>query len=187
VIKQLFALTLLSAAVGFSAPVFAQNDPTMQQIYDTAKAGHVAQAQQMIDQVLRDHPRSAKAHYVAAELDAKQGNFAAARTELNQAEQLEPGLGFAKPESVEALKAELGLKPARGTVLTPVGETHSFPWAAVLLLVGVIAIVWMVLRRRSAPMLYSGQYPGGMPVGAPPGPYGYGGPGAMPTGGGYLD
>jgi len=186
VVKQLFALTLLSAAVAFSAPVLADNDPTMQQVYDTAKAGHVAQAQQMIDQVLRDHPRSAKAHYVAAELDAKQGNFAAARTELNQAQQIEPGLAFAKPESVEALKAELGLNHARGTVLTPVGETHSFPWAAVLLLVGVIAIVWMVLRRRSAPMQYSGQYPGGMPVGAPPGPYGYGGPGAMPMGGGGI-
>jgi len=192
VTKNLFALTILSCGIALAAPVFAENDPSMQQIYDTAKAGHVAQAQQMIEQVLRDHPRSAKAHYVAAELDAKQGNVAAARGELNLAEQIDPGLSFAKPESVDALKAELGVGRARGSAdraptYPPVGETHPFPWAAVLLLIGVIGVVWMVLRRRSAAMQYPGQFPGGMPVGAAPGPYGYGGgPGAVPTSGGGI-
>jgi uncharacterized protein len=193
VIKNLFALTMLSCGIALTAPVFADNDPSMQQIYDTAKAGHMAQAQQMIEQVLRDHPRSAKAHFVAAELDAKQGSLAAARGELSIAEQIDPGLPFAKPESVEALKAELGGGHVRGTALAPVGavapvsETHAFPWPAVLLLIAVIAIVWMVLRRRNVAMQYPGQYPGGMPVGAPAGPYGYGGgPGAVPMSGGGI-
>lgn len=201
-IKNLFALAILSCGIALAAPVLADNDPSMQQIYDTAKAGHLAQAQEMIEQVLRDHPRSAKAHYVAAELDAKQGNMPAARGELSVAEQIDPGLGFARPESVDALKAELGLGRARGTgervpgdrapgdrasAYPPVGETHPFPWAAVLLLIGVIAVVWMVLRRRSVAMQYPGQPLGGMPVGAAPGPYGYGGgPGAMPMSGGGI-
>ncbi|MGA2779282.1 MAG: tetratricopeptide repeat protein [Steroidobacteraceae bacterium] len=185
--RNLLALTMLCAGVAFAAPVFADNDPSMQQIYDTAKAGHVAQAQQMIEQVLRDHPHSAKAHYVAAELDARQGNFVAARSELSQAEQIDPGLPFAKPESVVELKSEISLTRARDTLASSASETHSFPWAAILLLVGAIAVIWMVFRRRSAPpMQYPGQYPGGMPVGAPPGPYGYGGPGTMPMGGGGI-
>ncbi len=181
-IRNLFALTMLTAATAFAVPAFADNDPSMQQIYDTASAGHMAQAQQMIEQVLRDHPRSAKAHFVAAELDAKQGNLVAARGELNLAKQIEPGLPFAKPQSVAALQAELGQSGPRGTYLAPAGEQHSFPWAAIALLIGVIAVVWMVFRRRSAPMQYPGQYPGGMPVGASPGPYGYSGPGAVPMG-----
>jgi hypothetical protein len=80
----------LTAAIAFAAPVFADNDPSMQQIYDEARAGHLDQAQQMINQVLRDHPRSGKAHYVAAELAAKEGNLGVARGELGQAEQLAP-------------------------------------------------------------------------------------------------
>ena len=197
-IKNLLALTILSCGIALAAPVLADNDPSMQQVYDTAKAGHLAQAQQMIEQVLRDHPRSAKAHFVAAELDAKQGNLAAARGELNLAEQIDPGLPFAKPESVEALKAELGAGRARAPALAPeralapqalapVGETRAIPWGTILLLIAVIAVVLMVLRRRSVAMQYPGQYPGGMPVGTPAGPYGYGGgPGAVPMSGGGI-
>ncbi len=195
-IKNLFALTILSCGIALAAPVFADNDPSMQQIYDTAKAGHVAQAQQMIEQVLRDHPRSAKAHYVAAELDAKQGNFAAARGELNLAEQIDPGLGFAKPESVDALKTELGLSRARSAAergpadapgLRPGRRDASVPVG------GRPAIDWRHRGRLdgAAPPqrchAVSGSIPSGMPVGAAPGPYGYGGgPGAVPMGGGGI-
>jgi hypothetical protein len=170
------ALLVLTASVAFAAPVFADNDPTMQQIYDEAKSGHVDQAQQMINQVLRDHPRSAKAHYVAAELAAKQGNMSVARGEFGQAEQLEPGLPFAKPQAVQALKAELGLRAGGGALLLA-PQQHTFPWLPVLLLVGMILVVWTIVRRRSAAVaqIPGGYPPGGMPMGAAPGPYG--GPG----------
>ena len=45
-------------------------------------AGHLDQAQQMMTQVLADHPNSAKAHYVQAELYAREGKAALARSEL---------------------------------------------------------------------------------------------------------
>ncbi len=64
----------------------------MNQIYEAAAAGHLDQAQQMITQVLADHPTSAKAHYVQAELYAKEGKNALARAELGTAERLNPGL-----------------------------------------------------------------------------------------------
>jgi Flp pilus assembly protein TadD len=53
----------------------------------------------MMQQVLVAHPNSAKAHFVQAELSARQGNLARAQEELTTAEKLAPGLPFAKPES----------------------------------------------------------------------------------------
>jgi hypothetical protein len=185
------AFLVLAATAAFAAPVFADNDPSMQQIYDTANAGHVSQAQQMIDQVLRDHPRSAKAHYVAAELAAREGSMGAARSELGQAEQLDPGLPFAKPQAVQALKAELGARPGGGAVLLA-PQQHSFPWMPVILLVGLVMLVWSFVRRRNAAVApYPGSaYPGapGAPMGAGPyaGPGVYGGPGAGGIGSGIA-
>ncbi len=111
-VKYRIALMLLSLAV--AAPVLADVDPSMQDVYSAAQSGHLAQAQQMMTQVLRDHPRSAKAHYVAAEIYAKEGNFSLARGEFNIAEQLEPGLPFAKPEAVQALRSQIVAPGAGG-------------------------------------------------------------------------
>src|SRR6202045_4402730 len=99
----------LGATFALASPSFAQAaDPTMNQIYEAAAGGHLDQAQQMITQVLADHPNSAKAHYVQAELYAREGKTGPARTELATAEQLKPGLPFANPRAVQELKAQLG-------------------------------------------------------------------------------
>ena len=47
----------------------------MAQIYATAQAGQLEQAQVMVQQVLVAHPNSAKAFFVQAELYARQGNL----------------------------------------------------------------------------------------------------------------
>ncbi|MBV8422075.1 MAG: hypothetical protein JOZ26_18865, partial [Hyphomicrobiales bacterium] len=101
------AATALSIALGATA--LADTDPTVHQIYEAASSGHLDQAQQMMDQVLHDHPRSAKAHYVQSELYAREGKLSLARAELERAEQLEPGLPKEDPRSVAELKSELGL------------------------------------------------------------------------------
>jgi len=181
----------MASAVALSAPVLAA-DPSRHEIYEAATTGHLDQAQRMIEQVLKDHPGSAEAHYIAAEVYAREGNFGVARSQLAQAEQIDPSDAFAKPEAVRALKAELAGSPARaatGGTLVPVRSepAHGFPFFPVLLLVGLIAIVWMVVRRRSAPVVYSG-YPAAAGPGAPyaAGP-GYGpGYGPTPMGGGVM-
>src|SRR6266478_5625715 len=117
--RLLVAATLAATvtfAIGIASPVFADSDPTMDQIYTAAAGGHLDQAQQMITQVLADHPTSAKAHYVQAELYAKEGKTGLARSELATAEQLKPGLPFANPRSVQELKAQLGLRVGAGVV-----------------------------------------------------------------------
>src|ERR1700688_120395 len=113
--RLVLAATLgLGMAFAVCAPVFADPlpaapDPTMNQIYDAASSGHLDQAQQMITQVLADHPNSAKAHYVQAELYAKEGKNSLARAELGTAERLNPGLTSFSPRSVQELKSELGI------------------------------------------------------------------------------
>ena len=100
------------SAVGFGSPALAQSEPTINQIYDTARAGKVAEAQAMVEKVLTAHPQSAKAHFVQAELFARQGNAARAREALAQADKLAPGLSFASADAVQALRRQLTAKPA---------------------------------------------------------------------------
>src|SRR6202041_652721 len=186
--KLVLAAAALSIGATFAlgSPSFAQAaDPTMNQIYEAAAGGHLDQAQQMITQVLADHPTSAKAHYVQAELYAKEGKTALARSELSTAEQLKPGLPFANPRAVQELKAQLG--QTRGTMAGPTvmrsaRAERQFPWGPVLILVAVVAILLMVFRRRNTYVQYPGAGPG-MGGGAP-GTYGPGGYGPPPAGGG---
>lgn len=166
-------------------------DPSSDQIYQTLRSGNVAAAQQMIGQVLRDHPQSGKAHYVAAEIDARAGNYGLARQELQTAQSLEPGLPFAKPASVRALQQQLGEAPIAvyGQQRPVRVERHSPRFGLFLLLIGAAIVLWLVLRRRAAAMgypQYPGQYPGSAPPGYGPGGYGPGGygPGGYTPGGG---
>jgi hypothetical protein len=184
------AATTLTFGIAFTAPAFADAaDPSMHQIYEAAESGHLDQAQQMITQVLADHPRSAKAHYVQAELYAKEGKTALARSEFGVAEQLEPGLPFANPRAVQELKAQLGfgsrtsaMSGVPGMVVAPAAA--HFPWGTVLIVVAAIGILWMVFRRRTP---YAPSQ-GGPVSGGAPGPYsgGPGGYGPPPMGGGGI-
>lgn len=181
------AAAALTVAVSFSAPVLAEGaDPTVHQIYEAAEAGHFDQAQQMLDQVLKDHPKSGKAHYVQAELYAKEGKTALARSELAQAESFDPGLTHENPRAVQALKSQLGLTP-RSQAPHVIGMTSApaaahFPWGMVLVLIAAVGALWMLFRRRSTYSAYPAQ--GGAMVGGGPAPYGGpGGPGGY--GGGY--
>jgi predicted Zn-dependent protease len=87
----------------------AEPEPTVSQIYQAFHSGHLEEAQRMLDQVLRDHPDSSKAHFVQAEIDAAEGHYELARAQLARAEQLKPGLPNVKPRAVQELRAKLGL------------------------------------------------------------------------------
>jgi hypothetical protein len=181
-----FAAFLLAFfAVGASAQDArsTSGEPTVNQIYQAANSGNMDRADAMIAEVLKAHPNSAKAHYVKAEVSAREGKMDVAREELATAEKLAPGLPFAKAESVQALRNELSNKntarsstPATRQMGAPAEEgrpavaPRSFPWGSVLFVVAVIAIGVMILRRRTAAIANS--YPagyGGQP-GYGPGP-----------------
>jgi hypothetical protein len=181
-----FAATALTLAVSFSAPVLADPaaDPTVHQIYEAAEAGRFDQAQQMMDQVLKDHPKSAKAHYVQAELYAKEGKTALARAELAEAEGIDPGLTHENPRSVLALKSQLGVgsrptQAPRVVGLSSAPASPHFPWGTALIFVIAIGLLWMLFRRRNTYSQYPAAGPGGPgygPGSGGPGGYGPGGP-----------
>jgi hypothetical protein len=154
------AVMLAATLSGIGPFAAAPADPSMHQIYEAAEAGRLPQAQQMIEEVLRDHPASAKAHYVQAELFARAGKIASARAELGRAEQLAPGLPFAKPKAVQELRAELSLAGrARGEQGAAGFESAAtaphIPWGTVLIAALGAGALWMFFRRRAATPSYA--------------------------------
>ncbi|HUN25956.1 MAG TPA: hypothetical protein VMU67_06565 [Steroidobacteraceae bacterium] len=183
-----FTLTLAIAAAGAVPAIAAAGEPTPHQIYLATQAGQLAQAEQMVSEVLAAHPRSGKAHFIAAEVYARARDSGTARRELATAESLEPGLPFADPRSVAELRAELsgnGLQrrvPAYG--MPVYGHPRSaVPWGLILLILVALVIVFTLVRRRAQAMAGYGRYPGGVPMsGMPPPGMGPVGPGGYPYG-----
>ena len=148
-VRWILALTVLLGA----GLALAQQEPTVKEIYAAAQSGKLDQAQTMVQQVLVAHPNSAKAYFVQSELFARQGNLSRARESLATAERLEPGLPFAKPESVNALRSQLSAASN-----APVAQMNSGvvqkaapqnTWIVPLLLAGgVIVIAFFVFRPR---------------------------------------
>ncbi len=146
----------------------AQSEPTLNQVYAEAQAGRLEQAQVMMQQVLVAHPASAKAHFVQAELFARQGKLSPARAALASSEKLAPGLPFAKPEAVQALRTQLAARSgapanngsssralataAPAAYSSPAAPASSFPWGLALALGGgAIAIGIFMMRKKATP------------------------------------
>jgi hypothetical protein len=176
------AIATFAVAPSFADPAPGAAEPTMNQIYEAAASGHLDQAQQMITQVLADHPDSYKAHYVQAEIYAKRGNLPLARTELGAAERLNPALPAFSARSVEELKSQLASTRANEGRMIPVParSTSRIPWGALLIIAVAAGLLMMLFRRRS----YA-QYPANTAPGMGSGAPGYGpGYGPPPMGGG---
>src|SRR3984885_2215765 len=184
--KLILAAAVLSIGATFAlaSPTFAQAaDPTMDQIYEVARAGHLDQAQQMITQVLAHHPTSAKAHFVQAKLYAREGKSSLARAELGTAERLNPGLTEFKPRAVEELKSQLGqsqsTRPTGSQIISmPARSEAHFPWGGLIIGLIIVGALMMLFRRRTPqyPVMSGPGAPGPGGPGAPPGygPQGYG-------------
>jgi hypothetical protein len=183
----------------FAGPALADTDLSLSQVYEAARAGHLDRAQQMMSEVLRDHPKSAKAHYVRAELYAEQRNSAMGRRELAIAQELDPSLSFATPESVSALKGKLSRAQSMQARPVDVQPRSTFPWGLLVIgAVGAGVLLWVFLRGRREPSnVYSqvsepsnnSQVPAAAPVaGAPmaPGRAGVAPPVAAGSSGGVV-
>lgn len=154
-------LALAVVLVSSVGAAYAQAEPSLRQIYDTAQSGKVDEAQVMVQQVLTLHPKSAKAHFVQAELFARQGNAPRAREALAEADKLAPGLPFAKATAVSALREQLAVKAAVVPSKQALGDTvkaaapapasSSFPLGLGLALGGAaIGAAILFSRRKSA-------------------------------------
>ncbi len=197
--KFLLGVSFAAVAALSSASVMAATEPTMHEVYQAAQAGHYIEAQDMMDQVLKAHPNSAKAHFAEAELLAKQGKLNQARTELGAAERLQPGLAFAKPQAVSNLKTliESPNTPVKAAAYSPVAQQVGFaggsvpsrglPWGLILGGLGLLAFMAFAMRfmqqRTAAPVPYYPQGFGNQGVAQPFGAGMSGGAGPMGMGG----
>jgi hypothetical protein len=158
---------------------FAQSEPTLVQVYEAAQSGKMDQAQTMIQQVLVAHPNSAKAHFVQAELFARQGLNGRAGDMLATAEKLAPGLPFAKPEAVQSLRAKISARPVLqassngnsspshlDSSASQSAPASSFSWGMPLLLAGgVMLIGYLIFRRKDSAVEFHPQ-PAGQSFGS---------------------
>lgn len=184
--RKLLVSVLLAASLAGGTAL--ADEPSLHQVYQTAESGRLDDAQAMMRDVLKHHPDSGKAHYVEAELLAKQGQTRQAAAELATAERLAPGLAFAKPESVRELRQLVGgsvqpaaVHPAVQPVADALGASPargaSFPWNLLLIGGGVLVFIAVVSRmmRPQAQTAYAGGGAGGLaPAGGAPMPYGTG-------------
>jgi uncharacterized protein len=157
-------------------------EPTIDQVYREAQSGNLAEAQSMVDGVLRTHPNSAKAHFVSAELLARQGRFAQAEVELRAAQRLEPQLPFTTPQAVQELERRIaGSRGASsGVVMAPGGAPYGIravaptsgggiPWLTLFVITGLVLLFVVgiqAVRRRNGTYLPSGP-PAGYGAAAP--------------------
>jgi hypothetical protein len=207
--KFLAALSaaLMVGVLSFAQPALAA-EPTVHEIYQAADAGRMNDANRMIKEVLEAHPESGKAHYVNAELLAKQNRTHEAAAELAKAEKLAPGLPFANAQAVTSLRSLIENRPARSSssansaradqasyTQSAASSSGGFPWGVVIAGVGVVLfIAWAVrfMTRRSAPANMKDGYNGGpggsgynyrpvYPQGGPAAPYGAAPYGAAPA------
>ncbi|MYM98187.1 tetratricopeptide repeat protein [Duganella vulcania] len=163
--KSFARMTLLASALALAVPAFAA-EPTIHDVYVAAEAGKYTDAQALMDQVLKAHPNSATAHFVEAELLAKQGKFAAAQGELATAERLSPGLPKVNPSALAKLRTLLadGQKPranysqqqparsnagySNGNYGAP--QSSGIPWGTILILGGgLLGFIWLASRFMS--------------------------------------
>jgi uncharacterized protein len=182
--KRVRSSLLAVLVLGMAGTAFADTDATPHQIFEAAQSGHLAEAQQMIDQVLRDHPQNAKAHFIAAELDARIADLPAARQQLATAKQLDPTLGFADAQSLSALERQLtgmrAVNPGPGAqAFAPVVHRSTVPWGLIIVLALGAFVLWNIFRSRAQRAAAQAYGPGVLPPGNPGMQSGYG-PGYPP-------
>ncbi len=112
----------VAAALVLSA-TWALALPTPKEIESAVSAGHYAQAESMLREVLQEKPQSAKAHYELGQVLAHAQRYKEAQTELQKAKDIDPSLKFAtsadKFNSVVAKVNELAAAPSSSVVMAP--------------------------------------------------------------------
>ena len=139
-------ILLVLFLAGFTGFAYAADVPSVEQVYQTAHAGHLDRALQMMGAVLKAHPNSGKAHYIEAQLLSAAGRHSAAAAELQRAEALAPGLPFAKPGAVQELRDRIQHPPAYGLSRANTSRP-GIPWTTVLLGLGAGVLLLAIAAR----------------------------------------
>jgi hypothetical protein len=126
-VKKLLLTGLLVLAVSGSA--FAADGP--KEVEAAIQQGNFTLAEQDLRQAIVEHPQSAKAHYMLAQVLAHEGNIGDAQKEANQAKAIDPKISFTSPAKFERFQSELNqaLAPSTGA-RRPAASMREAPYAA---------------------------------------------------------
>ncbi len=150
------------AAVLLSCAWLAFALPAPRDIEQAVAAGNLAQAENMLREVLQEKPQSAKAHYELGQVLAKEARYAEALRSLERAKEIDPALKFAaSPEKfqevfnkVTTLKASQNAAPVASTAaVTPATSAPpaaAMPSGTLALGVGILAVAAFLLFRASS-------------------------------------
>ena len=185
--------------------------PSVQQVEAEVAQGRFAQAETMMAEVVAARPGSARAHYIYAEILARNERFARASEQARLARTIDPSLAFAgsadKFRTFEQLleRAQTGATarssraatpgaealspitgPARSTAAAPSAASGVPSWLWGVGLAVVAVLVWRAISRRSAAVGQGALAPGATaPAAMAPGAMAANSPyapGAMPSG-----
>ena len=156
--------------------------PTLEQVENEVRLGHLTNAESMMREVVAAKPGSARAHYIYAEVLARNGNFAAASEQARLARQADPQITFTDPAKFSAFESLLarenagtaGRAPARADAALPIDRA---PVAASR---GLPGWVWGALLAVAALLLWRGFSRSRASTAAGLGGAGYGAAGAAP-------
>jgi len=95
--------TILAVALALVA-LAAWALPTLEQVQDEVRLGHLSNAESMMHEVVTQRPGSARAHYVYAEVLARNGKFAEATEQARLARQSDPQITFTDPAKFTAFE-----------------------------------------------------------------------------------
>ena len=144
--KKLFAGLILMMA---TATVLAE--ASFSQIESLIEQRQYGAAAQGLEEIIKNHPQSAKAFYAMAQAQAGLGHLDKARYALDKAQGLEPSLSFASSSNVETLRQAITPQSAK---IEPVSEGHFWATLFALLFVGFIG--WAIYKFITKRDTYDG-------------------------------
>lgn len=120
----------------------AHAEPTFNQVQTLIAQQEYRAAEKGLEEIIKNHPNSAKAFYAMAQAQAGLGNLTKAQHALDKAMGLNPALDFAPQSSVDNLKQAIHPQVAKIEIIE---ESHFWRNVFLIILFGVIGYVGYVL------------------------------------------
>ncbi|KAE8757057.1 MULTISPECIES: tetratricopeptide repeat protein [Paraburkholderia] len=172
-----FLASAFASLLFVSAAAFAV--PTVQQIESAMSQGNWQQADAGLSEVLQAHPNNARAHYLYSQVLDREGRYADALAQIQQAKTLDPQIRFTDPTRFAQTEARIRKDAERAggaggnttsraanpfvqqnspavqqqSAIAPQAPQRHGPgigmWVGIILLIGVIALVLRWTLRRA--------------------------------------
>ena len=143
----------LAVAVYLSliTPVFAEASFT--DVENMIGSHQFNAARMSLEEIIHNHPNSAKAYYAMSQVQAGLGNLDSARNALDKAKSIEPNLNFASDSNIKSL--EQAIRP-QVTMIHPVEESHFWRNLFLLGLIGGVGYSFYRLFKRPEKVMANG-------------------------------